>query len=158
MSRSHKDRHKWKRKERKRTGKSDPAKIQLHRERFLDRIRERSLGELGYAAILFHASLHFDPEQYETAIHIKGQIAGTLPYLVENPADCRFLIAQHEPSFNARGERRYLQRHVRKMKLENHPCHFEVRGEQFTQCSCAIECPLRQWRTEHGLPECTKAK
>lgn len=41
MSRSHRDRHKWKAKERKRTHQADPPKIQLHRDRFLDRKRQK---------------------------------------------------------------------------------------------------------------------
>ena len=39
MSNSRRDRHKWKRKERRRTGQSDPAKIKKHRARVIERIR-----------------------------------------------------------------------------------------------------------------------
>jgi hypothetical protein len=42
MSRTHKERHKWKRKERRRTGLDDPKKIKLHRERFLARKKGRN--------------------------------------------------------------------------------------------------------------------
>ena len=40
MSNSRKDNHKWKRKERKRTGKSDPKKIKLHRKRVIKRPKQ----------------------------------------------------------------------------------------------------------------------
>lgn len=156
MSRSHKDRHQWKRKERKRTGKRDPQKIKLHRERFLQRIKERSLRELGYGVVVFRSNLSFDAQTVETIVKIGEETIGTLPYLVENVADCHFLLAQHEPKFDAEQEKRYLKRHVAKAKRLSLPCHLEMGVGEFRQCSSVIECPYRKWNTEKGTPECTK--
>lgn len=156
MSRSRKHQQQWKRKERKRMGSKDPAKIKLHRERFLQRIKERSLREMGYGAMVFRSTVAFDTKSYETTVCVEGEIIGKLPYLAEDVAECHFLIAQREPKFDPVQEKRYLTRHVTRVKRQGITCHLEVLSENVRQCASVIDCPYRKWRSEQVVAECTR--
>jgi len=156
MSHSHKDRHQWKKKERRRTGLRDPKKIQLHRERFLQRVKEHSLRLYGYSALVFQARISLDPDTYETMVRIDGETLGTLPYLLEDVTSCHFLLAQHEPRFDVGQEAEYLKRHASTMRRLGLPCHLEVRTDTGRQCSSVIPCRFRKWNPATCNADCTK--
>jgi len=156
MSRTHKDRHRWKRKERNRTGKSDPAKIKLHRERFLERIEQRGLLESGYKPLAFRLRLEFHPADAETDVLFNEEVLEVLPFLVEAVDLCHYVISARNKEFDAGKEKEHLAKHVAKVKHINKPCHLEQLEEGFVVCKSAVECRYRKWQAEKGLPCCTK--
>ncbi len=156
MSRTHKDRHKWKRKERKRTGKSDPAKIKLHRDRFLKRIEQRGLSESGYKPLAFRLRLEFRPADAETDVLFNEEVLETLPFLVEEVDSCHYIVYACSLEFDVEKEQAQLKKHVAKVKHIDKPCHLGRTGDDFVVCQSAVECRYRKWCTEKELPQCTK--
>ena len=154
MARTHKERHKWKNKERKKTGKSDPAKVALHRQRFLERLEQKALVQNGYSSMVFQARLRFNVEEGITQVFLKGEKIGELPYLVEDVSACHYLLATQRNDFNASLEAELLLEHVHKAKFLEQKCHCSKTfgGEQI--CCSVVACRYRHWNNEKQLPEC----
>ncbi len=155
MARTHKDRHHWKRKERKKTGLSDPAKIKLHRERFLEALERKAMIRSGYKVIVFQARLNFLVEEGTTELSLDGKKVDDIPFLPEDPASCHYVVAAHTENFNSTEEAATLSKHVQRMKYLGQPCHLMVQTKEAKICSSIATCPYRQWIAEKGRPECT---
>ena len=159
MARSHKERHQYKRKERKRTRQSDPKKIKLHRERFLAAMRQRERMALApdlpghYRALVLHAHLCFDPEDHESSIMI-GERKIEVPFLVENSEDCHYAISEIKNDFDSRKEKEVLDEHVNKAKFNNFSCRLEVVVDDVRFCSSIISCKYRRWDAQQGQALC----
>ena len=159
MARSRKDRHQWKRKERTRTGKKDPAKVRLHRTRFLDFLKKQealvlSHNQTGrYIPAVFHTRLRFDAEAQETEIII-GEQTITIPFLVEDPRDCHNDIMRIKADFDPHKEEVVLRQHADRMRFTGHVCHLEVLMDETRLCSSAIPCKYRRWNAEAGQAVC----
>lgn len=160
MARTHKDRHSWKRSERKRTGSDDPKKIKLHRERFVAAIKRRAQtvspphlpGQ--YKNLVFRTRLYFDQEDQQTSIII-GEQEIEIPFLVENLEDCHYAIFEANPDFDPRREKEILHAHTSRAKFGKHPCHLEVLVEAVPLCSSVIPCKYRRWDVEKGEALCS---
>lgn len=155
MARTHKDRHKWKNKERKRTGKADPKKIQLHRERFLTDLEQICVEQNGYRPIVFQARLRFLVEDGVTELWISKEKVGEIPFLVDDPNSCHYVVAQHKEDFNSKCETEVLLEHVQRVRFLDQPCHLLVQVEEKRTCSSIASCHYRLWDPEKGLPICT---
>jgi len=154
VARTRKERLKWKRKERRRTGQPDPAKIRLHRERFLARLKARSHQELGYVALTFRARLRYDPEHDETVVVLDDRELARVPYLLVDPEGSHHLFRREEPDFEPAAERSYLRRHVRRARRGGSACHLQRQEEATVVCECILTCPWRAWDHEAGRPGC----
>jgi len=156
MGKTHKDRHKWKRKERKKTGQSDPKKIKLHRKRFLGRLEQRTMIQSGgYKPIVFKARLKFLVEEGTTELSVHGEKVVDIPFLVDDPTSCHYAVAAHTRDFNATHEADTLSKHVQRMKYLGQPCHLMVQAGEAKVCSSIATCSYRHWIAEQGMPECT---
>ena len=149
MSRSHKERHAWKRKERRRTGKADPAKIKKHRKRHLAKIapRDYSLGQ--YQPVIFSAKLVFNPAEMTTEIWVDGELLETVTFPLEDPGFCHHKIAQIR-HFDPDKEQEALRAHTAKAKALKEPCRLNLDGT----CACILSCKFRKWQPDLGLPLC----
>lgn len=160
MARSHKERYLWRKKERNRTGKADPVKIQLHRKRFLATLARQERFVLApslpgrYVSVVFHARARFDQEEQKTLIQVVGQTV-EIPFLTEDPADCHGPIARIKTDFDPQREGEILRRHVDKARFRDHVCHLEVLNNGNRQCSSVISCRYRRWDAEVGQALCT---
>ncbi len=155
MAQTHKDRHKWKRKERKKTGQSDPGKIKLHRERFLDQLEQQTMIQSsGYKPIVFQARLKFMVEEGTTELSMHGEKVADIPFLVDDPISCHYAVAAHTQDFNANHEADVLSKHVQRVKYLGQPCHLMAQTGEARICSSIATCPYRRWIAEQGKPEC----
>ncbi len=156
MSYSHKERHQWKDKERDKTGESDPAKIKLHRERFLKRIAVREFNPGAYQPVLFIFCLVYKVDEVTTDLFCGDELVETIPYLVENVSDSHNAIAQIFQSFDSDKEEERLRDHVAKIKATDGACHFEKNYETNRVCQCSINCQFRKWEEAKGFPICSR--
>ncbi len=154
MARTHKDRHKWKAKERKKTGQKNPRKIVLHRARFLERLEQKSLEVDRYKSIVFRTRLNFNTPDGLTEIFVDSELVGEAPFLVVEPADCEYVLAGYYPDFKPAKEEAILKEHVDKMKFFGEKCHLVSKVGEIGVCASAVKCKYRRWRNELGLPEC----
>lgn len=159
MARSHKERHQWKDKERRRTGESDPQKIKLHRERFVANMESRETllaGENRQPAFVFRLRLIPLPEEMVTKIYRfqEGEVA-EVPFLVENPEDCHYAIIEKLPTFVPLKEKTRLEEHVAKARVDGRQCHLEVVEKEKRLCRSVINCPYRKWQADTSVALCT---
>lgn len=159
MARSHKDRHAWKDKERRRTGEDDPTKIRLHRERFLAALKGKTepvqaFDPTRYRAVVFRARLRLDPEEQQSVILIDGQEI-VVPFLVENPEDCHYALLEVKTDFDLQDEQEILDRHTAKAVANKFRCHLEVIIEEDRFCSSVVPCRYRQFNAETGQAVCS---
>jgi len=155
MSRSRRDRHKWKRKERQRSDCSDPPKIELHRDRVVERFVKTEEAKDGYMRVVFKVRLVYDRETFETTVFVNGEAVQTLPYLVENVSDVHHLVAEGR-SLDLAKEQVALHQHVSRIKATREfACHLELLEGEFRGCQSAFACPHRQWNGEQNMPQCT---
>ncbi len=156
MARTHKDRHNFKRKERRRTGKSDPRKIKLHRKRVVRRIKQQQRIQNNYSSIVFEARLKFFVEDSLTEVWVEEQKVDDIHFLVNEPEDCHYVVMAFKQDFNLTLETNLLEKHVRRVKFHNQPCRLMVRYRGSKICSSIIGCPHRVWNWDDGEgPECT---
>jgi hypothetical protein len=155
MSHTHKDRHQWKRRERKKTGQSDPDKIKLHRDRFLERLEQQSMIENAYRPVVFQARLKFTPEEMTTELSIYGERVQEINFLVDEVESCHYAVAAHVPNFNHAYECDVLDMHVQRVRYLGQACHLMEKVGEARVCSSITACPYRQWKKECGMPECT---
>ena len=158
MARTHKDRHKWKRKERKKTGQSNPEKIKLHKKRFLKRLKQQTMIQSesdGYKSIVFQARLKFLVEEGTTELSVHGEKVADIPFLADDPTSCHYAVAAHKQDFNATHEANVLSKHVQRVKYSGQTCHLMVQDGEARTCSSIVTCPYRRWIAEQGKPECT---
>lgn len=154
MSHSHKERHRWKAKERKRTNESDPVKIALHRERFLKRLEQKSIVLNGYQPIVFQSRLLFKLDEGTTTIYINNQPINELTFIVNDPESCHFVITQYKSDFNASQESQKLTEHINRVKHLGQDCHLALPDPQGQAiCSSIIACKYRKI-SDQGLPMC----
>lgn len=156
MSGSRRDRRKWKRTERKRTGNQDPPKIKLHRERVTNRVTKKPMQIGGYREILFGVSLEFNIADGLTSVMVKGEKVGSAPFLAHDPTDMEYLLREQFPDLNLDLEADALSAHVSKIKALKKKCHFENQEPDFHECRSAFACPFRTWNEELNRPECRK--
>jgi hypothetical protein len=160
MARSHKERHQWKDKERERTGKEDPTKIRVHRERFLAALKQCTEPvqlfdpSQRYQAALFRARLRLDPEEGQSQILFQQEEID-IPFLVENLEDCHYALAEAKTDFDPETEKARLDQHVSKALSQGFPCHLEVVIEEDRFCSSIVPCQFRQFDSEKGQALCT---
>jgi hypothetical protein len=156
MSRSHHDRHKWKRKERNRTGKGDPEKIKLHRERFLERLAARHKTRDGYERLVFRARVLYDPDEYTTTVFLGPDELGHVEYLVEDLESLHHFLSADQ-SIDVGKEEAALNGHALHVRASGAVCHLEViQDDGFRQCEAAFSCKFRRWNAERSLPECMR--
>lgn len=159
MSHTRRDNRRFKRKERNRTGSGDPLKVRLHRERVIKNIEARSRVHSGYAHLIFQLGLEYHPENGTTDLVVQGEVVEQFSYPVQDPSDIQWRIQSDSPDFNETAEHAHLIDHVMRMKNKKMPCHLERRNGAVTACASVIGgCPFRVWRSELGLPECTKSQ
>jgi len=154
MSRSHKERHRWKSKERKRTGERDPEKIALHRERFIKRQEQKAAAKYGYDAAVYRARLVYFSDEVRTELHIDGEKAADLPFLADDPESCHYAVAEHWREFDPVREAEILRKHVQKMKFTGGRCHLAEERDEALTCSSIMRCAYRRWIAEKGMPAC----
>lgn len=155
MSRTHKQRHKWKGKERKRTVSSDPAKIVLHRERFVERLEQKRTVQIAYRSLIFQVKLDFNPDENTTSIFYRGGVIATLPFLVERLEDCHYAIYQMFNEWNMDHEVNVLRQHVQRAKYLGSKCRLAKVCNQEKICTSSVSCPYRRWSSHNGQALCS---
>ncbi len=154
MARTHKERHAWKTKERKRTGQSNPDKIALHRKRFLEMLEQQSMVRNCYRPIVFQSRLTF-LEEGLTELSMYGNKIEDIPFLVDDPASCHYVVTAHIHNFNESYETDILSQHVQRVKYLGQDCHLMVQAGETRVCSSIIACRYRRWLEDSGRPGCT---
>lgn len=155
MSRTKSTRRAWKRKERQRTGQSDPEKIQLHRSRVLENLAKGKKAMGAYEFLVLRCRLHFHPNDVETAFHVMDEEVHAFPFLVMEPADCHSYLQSCIPEFNLTAETKHLREHVAKVRALSKPCRLMETEEEKKICGSILDCPYRKWSEQHALPLCT---
>lgn len=173
MARSHKERHQWKDKERQREGEDDPAKIQLHRERFLARLEARKeIVEAGPKEPSGLVGMHLrlltipDPVEPKTLIFRDGKEIGSADHWAVDPSDVEYVIAGADgiKNLDAEAERQRLQAHVEMVQERGIKCHLEVmqpvseapESGSLRLCESCFPCSFRTWSEELSLPVCER--
>ncbi len=150
MSRSRNTRHKWKRKERSRTHQSDPAKIHLHRERFVKSLEGRTVGAVYHPAV-FSLRVQYDPESYETTLLARNEDgwaeAETVPFLAEDLADLKPTIQELFPEIDMDKEAERLRDHVSRIKATKQECQMQRSAPELNvlMCQSAVACKYRRY-------------
>jgi hypothetical protein len=155
LSRSRKDQHNWKRKERRREQTTDPKKIQLHRERFQLRHRGRADNVEIYDPIVLHTRLDIDLDEQRTLLIAMDDCVDEIPFVVQDPSDAHATIRKHVNDFDLPAEMQKLHEHVARVRAKKQPCGRMMEDEGFRCCHAIVNCPYRKWREDKQLPECT---
>ncbi len=156
MARTRKERHKWKRKERQRAGKGDPAKIKLHRERFLSRLRAGNFKVGNYQAIVLHCRLEVDEEFQETVLVLDGEEIESLPFVVTDVSSIRHHLTTAYPEFNPNQEAQALSAHVAKVKATKKVCQLEKIEDEIRVCKSVIDCQYRKITENQSVAVCSR--
>ncbi len=173
MSRSHKDRHQWKDKERLREDKNDPAKIQLHRERFLARLKARNepmnlppQEPSGRVAMQLRLLTIPDPVEPATLVYRGGEQIARAEHWAEDPSDIEYVIAGAAgiENLDAEAEKQRLQAHVEMIQERGIECHLEVKqnlteepeSQPVRLCEACFPCAFREWSEDLSLPLCQR--
>ncbi|MBM2821239.1 MAG: hypothetical protein HW405_999 [Candidatus Berkelbacteria bacterium] len=150
VSKTRKERHQYKRRERRRTGMSDPSKIRLHRKRFLERLETRQQAKPR------HHSLRLVYLTEGETILINGEdVISVLPYPVEDQTALYHLIYNSGIAFDVEEEKTRLSRHRAREKALGKLCYLSKITCGIAVCSSVIACPRRKWDGDQQLPLCT---
>lgn len=156
MSRTHKDRHKWKNKERNRTNNGDPTKIKLHRERFLSRVEQMTMIQNGgYKPIIFRARLKVVVDEGTSELWLNDEKISDLPFIVDDPKSCHYVLAGQKPDFDPDIEQRALSEHVQRVKYLGQNCHLMRPDGETKMCYSIVDCPYRRWAANEAVAKCT---
>ena len=167
MSRSHKERHGWKEKERKRSGESDPPKIKLHRERFLARLQQSqkvvSLETRQGGRVVFSLRLLSVPDEFVTIVFRDGEELTRIEHIAVEPVDIEYALKEVLPGLDVEAETTRLADHVTMIGERGIPCHLEVSmplgdesGDSTRLCSSCFACTFRQWDEKGNAPLCSR--
>lgn len=104
--------------------------------------------------VVFQIRLRFVVEEEITEILVNGEKVAEIPFIVDDPASCRYILAMHMPNFNLSREQDILSKYVFTMRHFKSPCRLMVQTGEEKVCCSIIMCPNRRWDVEKGRPKC----